>query len=216
MEKQDITIDRYISYGFFLFFGVGIVGHLLPFAKAIMLQLTPFILYASVFIVIIRSFMATDSKKWLTVWLIAAFLFGFICEVAGVATGFPFGSYSYSSILGYSLFEVPLVIGLNWMIVILGLIVIFQNVSSILVGSAAVGVGAVVFDFILEPVAISLKYWTWNHQGIPVQNYISWFVISFILAFLFLLLKIKISNSIASWYLLVQFMFFTALRVFLA
>ena len=46
--------------------------------------------------------------------LLAAAAIGFACEVLGVHTGIPFGSYEYTGKLGWSLFGVPLAITLRF------------------------------------------------------------------------------------------------------
>ena len=45
-----------------------------------------------------------------------AFSLGFIIEVLGVQTGVLFGAYSYGDPLGFKVFDVPLLIGVNWLI----------------------------------------------------------------------------------------------------
>ena len=47
-------------------------------------------------------------------YILFAFVIGLVTEIIGVNTGLLFGTYSYSSILGPKLFNVPLIIGLNW------------------------------------------------------------------------------------------------------
>jgi len=46
--------------------------------------------------------------------LIAVSIIGFLIEVIGVKTGYIFGRYYYGQSLGYHLLSVPLLIGLNW------------------------------------------------------------------------------------------------------
>jgi putative membrane protein len=50
-------------------------------------------------------------------------------EVVGVKTGLIFGEYKYGSTLGIKLFEVPLIIGFNWVFVILGSISISRLIT---------------------------------------------------------------------------------------
>jgi putative membrane protein len=39
----------------------------------------------------------------------------------------------------------------------------------------------VVYDFTLEPAAIHFDMWTWAGGAVPLQNYLAWFVIAFLL-----------------------------------
>ena len=48
---------------------------------------------------------------------------------------------------------------------------------------------ALIFDWVMEPVAVKLGYWQWENDRIPLYNYISWIIISTILLTLFRKLK---------------------------
>jgi putative membrane protein len=50
--------------------------------------------------------------------LLIAFFTGLFTEMVGVHTGWLFGSYVYQPVMGPQLLEVPLLIGLNWFIVV--------------------------------------------------------------------------------------------------
>jgi putative membrane protein len=77
------------------------------------------------------------------------------------------------------------------------------------------GLLALAFDFILEPVATELNYWSWEEGNIPVQNYIAWFVIGTFSAVLFILLKVRINDEVPGYYFIMQFLFFLALFLIL-
>ncbi len=65
--------------------------------------------------------------------LLFCVLVGFGVEVLGVHTGFPFGRYTYGPVLGWKLLEVPLVIGVNWLLLIYAFFSIgnfFKNLPS--------------------------------------------------------------------------------------
>lgn len=155
-------------------------------------------------------------------------------EIIGTSTGYLFGEYQYGTVLGPSTRNVPYIIGINWFIIIYccGVAVhsllssLSQKLSeemerpvkqikalSIIVDGATL---AVVFDWLIEPVAVKLGYWTWLGNGhIPLYNYISWFVISMLLLLIFHLLPIQKQNKFAINLLLIQAMFFLLLRTFL-
>lgn len=105
----------------------------------------------------------------------------FLIEVIGAKTGLVFGAYKYGNTLGFKVFEVPLVIGLNWFFIILRAVNIVQKkINSKLLIAFFVGLISTIFDIFLEPVAIKFDYWTWENNIIPLQNYIACFVISFV------------------------------------
>src|SRR5688572_19150870 len=51
-------------------------------------------------------------------FVIFTFLAGFLAEVAGVHTGVLFGYYVYGEAIGFKLWTVPLLIGLNWVMLV--------------------------------------------------------------------------------------------------
>ena len=75
---------------------------------------------------------------------------------------------------------------------------------------------AVIFDWVMEPVAVKLGFWTWAGNGqIPWLNYLSWFFICTLLLFIVRILKIKPDNIFAVNLFLIQLMFFLFFRIFL-
>lgn len=117
-------------------------------------------------------------------------------EILSVKTGFPFGNYSYDSSLGIKLFGVPIIIGFNWAL----LLYVCTAISNQLVEENLVlrkdlyksAIKAFMtasmmlsIDLFIEPKAPLLKFWHWENNTIPLSNYISWFVISFILSLFF-------------------------------
>lgn len=162
------------------------------------------------------------------------FIVGITVEIIGTSTGWLFGNYSYGTVLGPAVKDVPVLIGINWFIIIyccgvsvhMLLTRLTKRLSaelgrparsirgiSIVIDGATL---AVLFDYLMEPVAIKLGYWQWLGNGeIPLYNYICWFVISMILLLFFHLLPFNKNNKFAVNLLLIQAMFFLLLRTFL-
>ena len=65
--------------------------------------------------------------------MIAIACLGFFIEVIGVKTGFIFGSYYYGAAMGIKILAVPLLIGLNWSILVYStsLVVQYMKVANI-------------------------------------------------------------------------------------
>ncbi|MEP7106614.1 MAG: carotenoid biosynthesis protein [Ferruginibacter sp.] len=167
-------------------------------------------------------------------FVIMVAIVGFFSEVAGVNTGLLFGNYSYGRVLGAQWLGVPLLIGINWLIIIFccgisihtlllkGIKRISANnkepplvlkAMSVIVDGATL---AVVFDWLMEPVAIKLGFWIWHGDGsIPLYNYICWFVISMVLLTIFHFCKFNKENKFVVNLLLIQALFFLILRTFL-
>jgi putative membrane protein len=67
------------------------------------------------------------------------------------------------------------------------------------------------FDWIMEPAAVKLGFWSWEGGQIPLLNYISWFLLSVFLLAIFSRLKLK-PHAFAANLLLIQTAFFLLVR----
>ncbi|WP_052078286.1 carotenoid biosynthesis protein [Spirochaeta lutea] len=218
MEKRYNTVPAMIFIG--VFYAIGVIGHAIPRFYPFMLLLTPWVL--GVFGVLVTALAFYSEKNAIPflptlLWLGVVYIATFLLEVLGVATGSVFGEYSYGETLGIQVFHTPIVIGLNWVIIILGLTIFVGNfVRNMYVHALGTGILATLFDFILEPVAISkLDYWTWAERNVPIQNYIAWFIISYIFALVYIRF---VPHQLKGWtlpgYVLIQLLFFLSLRIF--
>ena len=208
MNRQDWILTAVLA----AFFLVGFAGHLSPATRPLMLGLTPFALLVTAWIVAVP--VVSERRVQVAVWAGAAFVAGFVVEAVGVATGLVFGNYSYGTVLGPKLLGVPLLIGLNWPLVILGAVIFTVRfvrhpvAAALIAGALTAG-----FDWVLEPFAVSAGYWTWQAGSIPVRNYIAWFLVSTILAFVFTSRKFFVRSPIPSIAVAIQVAFFFALRL---
>lgn len=132
---------------------------------------------------------------------LSAFIFisTFIVEGAGAKADFLFGSYDYTERFAPNLFGVPIAIGFAWIMVVATSHVAARWIfpKGGILYAVAGGIGAVIMDLIIDPVAYEVKgYWIWEdtgwYYGIPWTNFFGWFVVSFVLHFLIdLLMKRK-------------------------
>lgn len=208
MERSHNKIITSIIYFNYLYFLMGVVWHLFDVTRPFVLLLTPYTLFIISLVIFYFSFPKLDLT--LILWLVGTFVLTMIIEILGVNTGIIFGNYYYGNILGLKFFEVPIIIGINWTIVIYGLYSLVDKFIPLnnLMKSSVVGFMAVLFDIILEPAAIKLNYWHWESQSVPIENYISWFFISFSLSFIGGKLLIKVNNTMVIHYFFAQFLFF--------
>ncbi len=120
-------------------------------------------------------------------WIVVVFLLTLFIESLGVKTGKIFGNYSYGTNLSPFIGNVPLAIGFAWISMLLSSIPIAQWIGSLvrvknyLFFIILASLLMTLFDFFMEPAAMKLNYWTWYNGKIPFQNYLAWFIISFIL-----------------------------------
>jgi putative membrane protein len=212
------------------FHSIGLVG-LLFFDKDFFLAATPVNLLLSFALLI---WTQREKNIFFYLFLLACFTVGISVEIIGTNTGMLFGNYTYGNVLGFKIKNVPVLIGINWFIIIYcsGISIhtllmkainrvaahtqkpptVLKAISVIVDGATL----AVFFDWLMEPVAVKLGYWVWNGDGsIPLFNYICWFIVSLLLLALFHFAKFSKQNKFAVNLLLIQLMFFLLLRTFL-
>ncbi len=176
----------------------------------------------------------TQKKNWqFFIFVIACFVVGILVEMIGIHTGILFGNYEYGEVLGPKINGVPWLIGINWFVIVYcsGVIVTrFHNwvtgryasygrslPSGLMLLSFVVDAAflTVFFDWIMEPVAVELGFWTWAEGVIPAYNYLCWFIISGLLQVVFRLLRFDKQNLFAVHLFIIQLLFFAVLRTFL-
>lgn len=207
MSKQYKVIGFIIVF----FHLVGAVGTIFGETRDLMLLLTPFNLLLS------TGFLCyghQGSLVKLSGFFIIAFLIGFLVEVLGVHTGFPFGNYWYGPTLGWKLFDVPLIIGLNWFLLSYTFGMLLQSFrlptfAHILLAA----LGMTLLDLLMEPVAISLHYWSWAGP-VPLSNYLGWFVVSSIIQIFFVNFEFKQTNPLVIPLILAQIGYFFLIFIF--
>lgn len=179
-----------------------------------MILLTPLVILVFGLLVI---WTATRFQRKVVLWCAGTYIFASLVEMIGVHTGSIFGRYVYGPTLGPKLLGVPLVIGLNWVLVVLAANAIARTAAPHPVAAAmTAGALTVIFDFPLEIAAMRLDYWQWIDPPVPIRNYIAWFIIAAIAAFAYNHLKIERPGRIAVHYLIVQFLFFIIIAFALA
>ena len=150
--------------------------------------------------------------KW---WTGITVVFGYLIEVIGVKTSLIFGDYQYGATLGFKLWEVPPVIGINWFIMayVSGMVASQLPLKRFfqIIMAALLMVGS---DFLIEPVAIRHDFWYWSTATVPVQNYLGWLIAALLLQSLFFLFPFRKENALAQYVLVIQLAFFMALQVF--
>ncbi|EPR65730.1 hypothetical protein ADICYQ_5270 [Cyclobacterium qasimii M12-11B] len=138
-----------------------------------------------------------DFNKGFFGFLLFSFFVGMITEIIGVHTGLLFGDYSYSGVLGIKAFGVPLMIGLNWFLLVYLTGGIFQKMIKNDLIAAASGAGLMVLlDLCLEKVAVALDFWQWHQEIIPVSNFITWFLVAFIIQIVYRKLSFEKDNEL--------------------
>jgi uncharacterized membrane protein len=133
------------------------------------------------------------------VFVIICLVVSNVSENLSILTGFPFGRYYYSDVLGPKLFLVPVLIGgaytgvgyLSWVVaqVLLDRIDSSSR-SGIWALPAVAAVLMVSWDLSLDPSASTIgKTWIWIDGGpffgVPLQNFVGWYLTVFLFLALF-------------------------------
>ena len=143
--------------------------------KEFFLAFTPINLFISFVLLFINQVQLEKSELNATLII---FFVGMISEILGVNYGLIFGDYVYLDNLGFKVLGVPVLIGVNWII----LTFITGSMSSYIIKNKYIAAltGAILMillDLIIEPVAPLLGFWIFDSPTVPLQNYIGWFVI---------------------------------------
>jgi bisanhydrobacterioruberin hydratase len=209
MQKKERTVLLLVAS----FYCFGLVFHVIDLTFPWMLRLTPLVLAGIGALMIIPAL--REGGRKLVIWSVLLFLVTFVLEAVGTATGMIFGAYTYGTVLGPMLFDVPLIIGFNWTIIVMGVsAAVFARISNPLAGALLVAAVCTFFDFIMEPVAMALGYWNWSGGTIPLQNYAAWFLIAFAGALGWKIFGVRSSHPFPQWYVPVQLFFFLGLQLF--
>jgi putative membrane protein len=204
---------KFVISFFALFYFVGFFGTIIPYTHGLFLKLFPWALLLSFLGVLIFQKSEFDFKT--VILLIITALAGFFLEVAGTNSQLIFGSYTYGETLGIKVFNTPLMIGINWvmLVFITGSVVEPLSVSPPLKVLFA-SVIMVFYDFLMEFIAPVLCMWTWEGGVVPARNYVSWFIFAVILHSIFKIVRVKTQSSIAFSILSIQVAFFIFLIIY--
>lgn len=174
--------------------------------------LTPFNLLTSISLVILfhKDYSASFWK-----FVVITFFVGFGSEVIGVHTGLIFGNYAYGATLGLKLWQVPLLIGANWVMLVYVINYVWHSTSSFPLYLKAVlsAISMMALDYFIEPVAIQHDFWSWENGSIPLQNYIGWFLVALPLCLLYHYSTFSKKNDFAVALLIAQTLFFVGYRI---
>ncbi|WP_254715796.1 carotenoid biosynthesis protein [Actinomadura sp. NAK00032] len=114
----------------------------------------------------------------------AAMAVGYTAEWIGVRAGFPFGEYSYTSLLRPQLGGVPVIVAAAWG----GMGLAAHAVATAIVRESGLkrwvagALALTAWDLFLDPQMLRLGLWKWAdegpYRGVPISNFAGWLVVS--------------------------------------
>lgn len=203
---RKFAVGKLVVHGLLLVYAAILVYILagLVFKFAISANVFFALSFALLFFAIGQSVYELGLKRAI-LFLVVSSIIGFLAEVLGTSTGFPFGKYYYTNFLGPKILGVPEVVPLVWFVIsYITLSIAYSSVTMMeklnsrsLAGLALFSAfGAVAWDFLIDPMFSSYGYWVWTGQfinfpelyGIPLTNFVGWFVlITFIISVFFII-----------------------------
>ncbi|HEX9091355.1 MAG TPA: carotenoid biosynthesis protein [Anaerolineales bacterium] len=149
-------------------------------------------------------------KRTLTLFGIS-YLLAFTAEALGVNFGLVFGHYYYTPMLGVSLFGVPILAALAWEPIIYAAYCISDMLFPLVANLTGISsnkvfpfwmaiIGALAttaWDMMIDPIAVSQGWWVWVDggpyvpyvaHGVPIQNFVGWLGVAFVIHLIFRLL----------------------------
>lgn len=193
-----------------ILYTVGLVG-LHTDSRAWFLAATPLTL------VISAALLVWNHQDWnlaAVAAMVSCVLGGYAAEVIGVQGGWLFGEYAYGATLGLQWMQVPLVIGLNWLLLAYATGTLWARLRvHKLLQAAGAAATMTLLDVLIEPVAMRLDFWQWAGDSVPLRNFGGWLLVSFVLLTLFQYLRFEKGNPVAAAVLGLQFVFFGTLNL---
>jgi putative membrane protein len=124
-------------------------------------------------------------------FVLCCFLIGNLFENLGVRTGFPFGQYQFTGVMGPKLFDVPILLGLAY----IGMGYVSWTVARLILGDASAALTGrrvvtrplaaafvmVAWDLSMDAIWANLVHgWTWHrggaYFGVPLANFFGWYL----------------------------------------
>ena len=209
------NIDKMVRIFIPVFYSVGVAGFIIPLSYPYFEKLIPLTLILSFILLVVYHPKQTSYGSTILVFTCIYFS-GLIVEMIGVNTGIIFGEYSYGPNLGLKIFNTPVIIGLNWLILVYTTSSIFEKVNvpsifKILLASACM----LAYDIVLEQIAPLTGMWKWHEGNIPLKNYMAWFVIALVFQSFIKIVGLKTENAVSKNLFISQFVFFLILTIFL-
>ena len=203
-KRQSLHIGLAVA-AIWIFHISGILG--IAFADADwFIGKTPLNLFIS--LIIFGMFHKIDSIKKVVFFLLF-FTVGMAAEWLGVNYGLFFGSYSYGANLGPKWGGVPLLIGSYWALLVFITATMTERITNNLILKIVLGALLMVgLDLLMEKSAPAFDFWAFE-GGVPLLNYLAWFVIGALLHLTHRQVKLTPGNQLLAWNLYAaQLLFF--------
>ncbi len=133
--------------------------------------------------------------RGMSVFVVSCLGVGSVCESLSLRTGFPFGHYYFTGLMGPKLFQVPILLilaylGIGYCSWVLALLILGYRSrpfarSGVISVPLLAGVTMLAWDFSMEAIWSTVdRAWIWRDggpfYGVPVSNFLGWYLTAFL------------------------------------
>lgn len=139
--------------------------------------------------------LAIPKMRFIPLLPLISSVMGFAFEYLGLSYGIPFGSYTYLKFRGFTIFGVPVPVIIAWGVYTYTCYLAASHLSYGKVKILITSFLMVLLDSGLDPVMVELGVWEWRSGrgpewfGVPLSNFLGWFVVSLISVWLYALIS---------------------------
>lgn len=159
--------------------------------------------FIPLYLLVTLGFLFYYQKLWnfrIILFCLGVFVTMFLIEVFAVKTGLLFGKYQWGKAFGIKLFDVPLITGVMWLVLIYTSGIMVKDLKTNVWLKAMLGASLLVLlDVLMEPVSLKFGIRLWHLGRVPIQHYASWMLLAFAGIFVLLNLKAKLRNPLAPY-----------------
>lgn len=190
-----------------IFYVVGVIGFSIKYTYGLFIYLTPIVLLMSLGLLFYYDRNNITKKKIL--FYIFIYISSLLVEMFGVNTGILFGEYKYGIGLGIKVVDTPILIGINWVLMIYITSSIFTKLRPNFLSQVIIPSGLMIsYDIIMERAAPKMDMWSWANDIIPLQNFLMWGGLAILFHSIRYILKIEIKNKMATPIFIAQVLLF--------
>ena len=184
-----------------------ILGMKIPFSVDFLIGYVGLLLIFSVWHAVL-----TKGWRLSLLMFLLSFLVAFTAEALGVNFGLIFGRYYYTQALGVQIFGVPILAALAWEPIVYAAYSITDILAPLLVDHSdswlkrfpayiwmaiVAALATTAWDMMIDPIAVSQGWWVWERggnylpylaNGVPVQNFLGWLGVAFVINMIFRLM----------------------------
>ncbi len=121
--------------------------------------------------------------------LIILGVYALAVETAAIKTGFPYGSFSYTDVLGPKLLDTtPWAVAFAYPPILLGAFWLASKFTRSFPRIILAAIFATIVDVVLDPAIVKLEFWAWEtpgaFYGVPWINFAGWLLSGLVGAFI--------------------------------